>query len=129
MGKARSERRHELPIDIERRTGLTRRRQRYCEAKGYLGEVGRSASGRRERIYTPDQVRFLESVAAFRASGVRLEEAAALATEEVAGIRHIDGDRLERLAARSLDDVETALRTALEMWRIIRKRMQEEDVA
>jgi DNA-binding transcriptional MerR regulator len=79
--------------DVSLRTNLSRDQLRYCEEKGYLGEVARGPSG--ERQFTEDQVRFFENLSALRDAGLSLEDAAAIAAESVGGsLPRLDQARL-----------------------------------
>lgn len=108
------------PHEVRARIGVSERQLRYWEEKGHLGAVERN--GRGERVFSPEQIRFLEAVETLRESGVRLEEAAAMASEVSAGIPRISNERLQFLTRRSLDEVERSLRTALVVWSLVRQR-------
>ena len=110
------------PNEISRLTGLSRDQQRYCEEKGYLGHVQRNGGG--ERVFDPDQVRFFEHLAALRATGLNLAEAAALAAESAGGaVPKVESARLEVLITRSMTEVERSLRAALVLWQLARTRV------
>lgn len=109
------------PNEVRGRTGLSRDQQRYCEEKGYLGQVQRNGGG--ERAFHPDQVRFFERLADLRAGGLNLEEAAALAAESAGGaVPKVESERLEVLMTRSMAEAERSLRAALVLWQLARTR-------
>ena len=113
------------PHDVTARTGLSRRQQRYCEQKGHLGVVERSPSG--ERVFTREQVEFLERVAALRGVGINLEEAAAVAAEGTVGLPKVDHDRLKLLVARSFAETTRSLRATVVLWEVMQGRVTQSD--
>ncbi len=109
------------PRDVAMRTGLTRDQQRYCEEKGYLGDVVRNGGG--ERAFTEPQLQFFESLARLRATGLNLEEAAALAAESLeGGVPKVSDTRLDLLLTRSIEDVVRVLGSAIVFWGLARHR-------
>ena len=109
------------PNQLRRLTGLSRDQQRYCEEKGYLGAVQRNGGG--ERAFLPEQVRFFESLAALRASGLNLQEAAALAAESAGGaVPTVESGRLEALFTRSMTEADRRVRAALVLWNLVLTR-------
>jgi DNA-binding transcriptional MerR regulator len=109
------------PHDVKTRTGLSRRQQRYCEEKGHLGKVERDPTG--ERVFTGEQVAFLERVAALRAIGINLEEAAAVAAEGGIGLPKVDPNRLKLLVARSFAETTRSLRATVVLWEVMQARV------
>lgn len=113
------------PHDVKTRTGLSRRQQRYCEEKGHLGKVERSSSG--ERVFSSEQVEFLERVAALRGIGINLEEAAAVAAEGVLDLPKVNADRLKLLVARSFAETTRSLRATVVLWEVMQARVAQSD--
>jgi len=108
------------PDTITRQSGLTKEQQRYCEAKGYLGAVERATDG--TRVYSPTQAEFFMTFGALRRGHIRVDEAAALASERIGGLPRISEAQLERLARRAMEDLEERLATALAVTQLLRAR-------
>ena len=108
-------------LEICRRAGLTKHQVWYIESKGLLGVVRRNVTN--DRRFSAAQLEFLLRLATLRASGIGVEEAAALAGEGLAGVPAIPTDRLRFLAARVAQELEPRLRAALVLNELLAKRL------
>src|SRR5947208_14172144 len=87
-----------------RRTRVTRAQLRYAEEQGHLGAVSRGGDGR--RLYSADQVRWLERLGALRELNLILEEAAGLASALCGRPATWSRPQAQALVERTLGDVE-----------------------
>jgi DNA-binding transcriptional MerR regulator len=108
------------PETIARETGLTREQQRYCEIKGFIGRVERAQDA--TRMYSAEQAAFFRMFATLRQGGLRVEEAAALASEPITGFLKVSDDRLEQLARRAFVDLQENLGVAFALAQLARTR-------
>lgn len=102
---------------LRERTGLTPRRIRYAETKGYLGEVRRGPKGHRR--FDPEQAAFLERFAALTAAGLDLGEAALIARAEVLGIDSARRASLHALVLRLSQDAQRSLQAMHAVWGLL----------